>query len=168
MGRTPRCAVCGKDTLTDEDRKITLIDALPFIFCNECFEEQQKNWGQGRYSYLSVAKGAQVRLKYVPYKKSGRPKGIRKGAYGTAKLEDFIKRGKNGNKKTKASLDADDVQGQAGPCVHRRDSTDDSPGEEISSGRCPDDIRVDGDAVPLEVGQTHGCNHCAGHTHLRR
>ena len=154
MGRNPKCSVCGKDTLTDEDRKIMLIDALPFIFCNECFEEQQKNWGQGRYSYLSVAKGAQVRLKYVPYKKAGRPKGIRKGAYGTAKLEDFIKRGKNGSKKTKASLDANDMQGQAGTSVQRGDSTDDSPGGEIPSGRHPDDIRVDRDAVPLEMGQT--------------
>ena len=152
MGRTPKCSVCGKDTLTDEDRKIMLIDALPFIFCNECFEEQQKNWGQGRYSYLSVAKGAQVRLKYVPYKKAGRPKGVRKGAYGTAKLEDFIKRGKNGNKKTKASLDANDMQGQAGTSVQRGDSTDDSSGGEIPSGRHPDDIRVDRDAIPLEVG----------------
>ena len=152
MGRTPKCAVCGKDTLTEDDRKITLIDALPFIFCNGCFEEQQKNWGLGRYAYLPVAKGAQVRLKYVPYKKSGRPKGIRKGAYGTAKLEDFIKRGKNGNKKTKASLDANDMQGQAGTSVQRGDSTDDSPGGEISSEGHPDDIRVDRDAVPLEVG----------------
>jgi len=154
VGRTPKCSECGKDTLTDEDRKIMLIDALPFIFCNECFEEQQKNWGQGRYSYLSVAKGAQVRLKYVPYKKAGRPKGVRKGAYGTAKLEDFIKRGKNGSKKTKASLDANDMQGQAGTSVQRGDSTDDSPGGEIPSGRHPDDIRVDRDAVPLEMGQT--------------
>ena len=154
MGRNPKCSVCGKDTLTDEDRKITLIDALPFIFCNECFEEQQKNWGQGRYSYLPVAKGAQVRLKYVPYKKAGRPKGIRKGAYGTAKLEDFIKRGKNGSKKTKASLDANDMQGQAGTSVQRGDSTDDSPGGEISSGRHPDDIRVDRDTIPLEVGSS--------------
>lgn len=152
MGRTPKCSVCGKDTLTDEDRKIMLIDALPFIFCNECFEEQQKNWGQGRYAYLPVAKGAQVRLKYVPYKKAGRPKGVRKGAYGTAKLEDFIKRGKNGSKKTKASLDANDMQGQAGTSVQRGDSTDDSSGAEISGGGRPDDIRVDRDAVPLEVG----------------
>ena len=152
MGRTPKCSVCGKDTLTDEDRKITLIDALPFIFCNGCFEEQQKNWGQGRYTYLSVAKGAQVRLKYVPYKKSGRPKGIRKGAYGTAKLEDFIKRGKNGSKKTKASPDANDMQGQTGTSVQRGDSTDDSPRAEVSGGRHPDDIRVDRDAIPLEVG----------------
>ena len=152
MGRTPKCSVCGKDTLTDEDRKIMLIDALPFIFCNECCEEQQKNWGQGRYSYLSVAKGAQVRLKYVPYKKAGRPKGVRKGAYGTAKLEDFIKRGKNGSKKTKASLDANDMQGQAGHGVQRGDSTDDSPGAEVSGKGHPDDIRVDRDAIPLEVG----------------
>lgn len=152
VGRTPKCSVCGKDTLTDEDRKITLIDALPFIFCNGCFEEQEKNWGNGRYTYLPVAKGAQVRLKYVPYKKAGRPKGVRKGAYGTAKLEDFIKRGKNGSKKTKASLDANDMQGQAGTSVQRGDSTDDSSGAEISGGGRPDDIRVDRDAVPLEVG----------------
>jgi len=153
MGRTPKCAVCGKDTTSSESRNVLLIDALPFIFCTECYEEKQKNWGHGRYVYLPVAKGAQVRLKYVPYKKSGRPKGVKKGAYGTAKLEDFIKRGKkNGTKKAKASFDANDMQGQAGTSVQRGDSTDDSPGGEIPSGRHPDDIRVDRDTIPLEVG----------------
>jgi len=155
MGRMPKCAVCGKDTPDSESRNVLLIDALPFIFCTECYEEQQKNWGHGRYVYLPVAKGAQVRLKYVPYKKAGRPKGIRKGAYGTAKLEDFTKRGKNnGAKKTKASCDANDVQGQAGQSVQRGDSADDSPGCKVSGGRHPDDIRMDREAIPLEVGQT--------------
>jgi len=152
MGRAPKCAVCGKETPDSDSRHILLIDALPFIFCNGCFEEQEKNWGNGRYTYLPVAKGAQVRLKYVPYKKAGRPKGIKKGAYGTAKLEDFIKRKNNGSKKAKASLDANDVQGQAGPSVQRGDSADHSPGGEVSGGRHPDDIRVDREAVLLEVG----------------
>jgi hypothetical protein len=135
-------------------RDVLLIDALPFIFCMECYEELQRRWGHGKYVYLPVSKSAQVRLKYVPYKKSGRPRGVKKGAYGTAKLEDFIKRGKkNGTKKAKASLDANDMQGQAGPGVQRRDSADDSPGGEVSSGRHLDDIRMDREAVPLEVGE---------------
>lgn len=152
--KVPKCAMCGHDVPKAEERQVMVIQGQAFLLCDECSKFISQEWGKGRIELIKCKTCGQAKkLKLVPYKKPGRPKGIRKGAYGTAKLEDFIKRGKNGSKKTKASLDANDMQGQAGTSVQRGDSTDDSPGGEIPSGRHPDDIRVDRDAVPLEVGQ---------------